>query len=161
MQFAVKYQSFCIQILARYCKKKQLYFFRSFHVQEHYSMDKKKVGSKNSAKIGLANKPAPVRTEIPLPDIPSSWHQQASDASPLVLARVLYGLLYTSFIFQWLIRAQWIKAMFSSPSLQISYPLFEWIQPLPLEGLNIIMGALLVASVLFTIGFLYRRKCFF
>jgi hypothetical protein len=46
--------------------------------------------------------------------------------------------------------------MFTTPSLQISYPLFEWIQTLPLEGLNIIMGALLVASVFFTVGFLYR-----
>jgi hypothetical protein len=127
-------------------------------------MDKKKAinTTKSPAKgTGSGNKPAPVRTEIPLPEeieAPSTWHQQPTDAAPLILARVLYGLLYTRFIFQWLIREHWVKVMFTTPSLQISYPLFEWIQTLPLEGLNIIMGALLVASVFFTVGFLYRRK---
>lgn len=127
-------------------------------------MDKKKANNTAKSPVkgtGSGNKPAPVRTEIPLPketEARSTWHQQPTDAAPLVLARVLYGLLYTRFIFKWLISEQWVKVMFATPSLQINYPLFEWIPTLPLEGSNIIMGALLVASILFTIGFLYRRK---
>lgn len=142
----------------------EILFRTSISVQAHDSMDKKKASNntKSPAKPGSGNKPSPVRTEIPLPEdhevAPSSWHQQPTDAAPLVLARVLYGLLYTRFIFQWLIREHWVKDMFTTPSLQLGYPLFEWIQTLPLEGLNIIMGALLVASIFFTIGFLYRRK---
>ena len=77
------------------------------------------------------------------------------DIAPLVFFRIAFGGLMTCqpilYLWQGFVRQYWIE-----PEFHFKYPLFEWVDPLPGEGMIWLHLALAAAAFFVTVGFLYR-----
>jgi len=77
------------------------------------------------------------------------------DAAILAYFRIAFGALMFWELIRYLaygkVHHLWIK-----PEFHFKYFGFGWVTPLPETGLYILMGTLLLAALLFTLGFLYR-----
>ena len=77
------------------------------------------------------------------------------EIAPLVVFRIFFGLLLffstARFIFK-----GWVYDLYVEPTYYFTYYGFEWIRPLSESGMYVAFGLLLLASVLITLGGLYR-----
>lgn len=81
------------------------------------------------------------------------------DIAPLVVFRVFYGILVCAEAFG-AIGTGWVRRTFIEPKFTFSFIGFEWLQPLPGNGMYyyfILMGLL---GVLITLGYKYRFSAF-
>ena len=81
------------------------------------------------------------------------------DNSQLTVFRIFYGLLVCAECFG-AIATGWVKNTFITPKFTFSFIGFEWLQPLPGNGMYIYFLIMGLCGVLITIGFKYRYAAF-
>ncbi|MEM6527999.1 MAG: HTTM domain-containing protein [Chloroflexota bacterium] len=74
---------------------------------------------------------------------------------PLVLFRVLFGGIMMWEVFRYFSKG-WIERYYMAPSFHFTYYGFDWISPLPGEGMVWVFYALGVICLLIVIGLMYR-----
>lgn len=77
------------------------------------------------------------------------------DNAQLVVFRVFYGLLVCAESFG-AIATGWVGRTFIEPQFTFSFIGFEWLQPLPGNGMYFYFVAMGIAGVLITVGYKYR-----
>jgi len=77
------------------------------------------------------------------------------DNAQLVVFRVFYGLLVCAECFG-AIATGWVKKTFIQPKFTFSFIGFEWLQPLPGNGMYFYFVVMGIAGILITIGYKYR-----
>lgn len=80
---------------------------------------------------------------------------QPIDNAPLVVFRILYGLLVAAESFG-AIATGWVKRVMIEPDFTFSHIGFEWIQPLPGNGMYFYFAAMGVLGIMIMLGFYYR-----
>lgn len=75
--------------------------------------------------------------------------------APLVIFRIAFGSLMFISILRFILKG-WVSSMYIMPKMFFPYYGFEWVKPLPAEGMYIVFGLLLVCSAAIAFGFLYR-----
>jgi hypothetical protein len=81
--------------------------------------------------------------------------QRPTSILPLVALRLGFGLLMflSTLRFMWM---GWIDTLYIAPAFHFSYLGFDWIKPLPNNGMYLVFGALLVLTLCIFLGFAYR-----
>ena len=81
------------------------------------------------------------------------------DNAQLVVFRVFYGLLICAESFG-AIATGWVRRTFIEPKFTFSFIGFEWLQPLPGNGMYIYFVIMGIMGILITIGYKYRFSAF-
>ncbi|MEM9362388.1 MAG: HTTM domain-containing protein [Bacteroidota bacterium] len=81
------------------------------------------------------------------------------DNAQLVIFRVFYGLLVCAEAFG-AIATGWVRRTFIEPKFTFSFIGFEWLQPLPGNGMYIYFVVMGIMGILITIGYKYRFSAF-
>ena len=81
------------------------------------------------------------------------------DNAQLVVFRIFYGLLVCAESFG-AIATGWVKKTFIEPQFTFNFIGFEWLQPLPGNGMYFYFVAMGIAGILITIGYKYRYCAF-
>ena len=92
--------------------------------------------------------------EMSVSFLSSALFKPISNAS-LVLLRIISGLFFFVEIFRYFY-ADWINSYWMQPTYLFKYQGFEWVQPLPGDGLYYLFGVLALAALGISFGFLYR-----
>ena len=85
----------------------------------------------------------------------SNWLFTEVDNSPLVIFRVVFGLLIAAESFG-AIMTGWVRRVMVEPEFTFSHIGFEWLQPLPGDGMYYYFGAMGVMGILVALGLFYR-----
>lgn len=81
------------------------------------------------------------------------------DNSQLVVFRVFYGLLICAEAFG-AIATGWVRRTFIEPEFTFSFIGFEWLQPLPGNGMYFYFVAMGICGILITLGYKYKWSAF-
>lgn len=81
------------------------------------------------------------------------------DNAQLVVFRVFYGLLVCAEAFGALATG-WVRRTFVEPKFTFSFIGFEWLQPLPGNGMYVYFAIMGVLGILITLGYKYRFSAF-
>ncbi|MEM6865551.1 MAG: HTTM domain-containing protein [Bacteroidota bacterium] len=81
------------------------------------------------------------------------------DNAQLVVFRVFYGLLVCAEAFGALATG-WVRRTFVEPKFTFSFIGFEWLQPLPGNGMYVYFAIMGVLGILITLGYKYRISAF-
>nr|WP_298995174.1 HTTM domain-containing protein [uncultured Allomuricauda sp.] len=81
------------------------------------------------------------------------------DNAQLVVFRIFYGLLICAEAFG-AIATGWVRRTFIEPKFTFSFIGFEWLQPLPGNGMYIYFIVMGIMGILITIGYKYRFSAF-
>ncbi|WP_343487222.1 HTTM domain-containing protein [Allomuricauda sp. d1] len=81
------------------------------------------------------------------------------DNAQLIVFRVLYGLLVCAESFG-AIGTGWVRRTFIEPKFTFSFIGFEWLQPLPGNGMYFYFALMGVMGILITVGYRYRFAAF-
>lgn len=81
------------------------------------------------------------------------------DNAQLVVFRIFYGLLVCAESFG-AIATGWVRKTFIEPKFTFNFIGFEWLQPLPGNGMYFYFVAMGFAGILITIGYKYRYSAF-
>ncbi|WP_316791333.1 HTTM domain-containing protein [Pedobacter frigoris] len=81
--------------------------------------------------------------------------QKPADIAPLVIFRVLFGLMMFSGILRFWLNG-WITDLYVTPRFYFSYWGFEWVKPLGDTGMHLLFLTAGVATICIAAGFLYR-----
>ena len=81
------------------------------------------------------------------------------DNAQLVVFRIFYGLLICAEAFG-AIATGWVRRTFIEPKFTFSFIGFEWLQPLPGNGMYIYFVIMGLMGILITIGYKYRFSAF-
>ncbi|PRX57342.1 HTTM domain-containing protein [Flagellimonas meridianipacifica] len=81
------------------------------------------------------------------------------DNAQLVVFRIFYGLLICAEAFG-AIATGWVRRTFIEPKFTFSFIGFEWLQPLPGNGMYIYFVVMGIMGILITIGYKYRFSAF-
>ena len=81
------------------------------------------------------------------------------DNAQLVVFRVFYGLLICAESFG-AIATGWVRRTFIEPKFTFSFIGFEWLQPLPGNGMYIYFVIMGILGILITLGYKYRFSAF-
>lgn len=84
-----------------------------------------------------------------------TWLNQRVDNSPLILFRIFFGLLLFAET-AGAIATGWVKANFITPKLVFTFIGFEWLQPLPGNGMYFYYGVMALLGLLVMAGAWYR-----
>ncbi len=87
-----------------------------------------------------------------------NWSQalnQAVSIAPLVTFRIAFGLVMLFSTLRYICLG-WVDTQLAAPLLHFSYYGFDWIQPLPREGLYLVFSLLVLSSIGITLGWFYR-----
>ncbi len=78
-----------------------------------------------------------------------------TDISTLVLFRVVFGCIMLWEVFRY-IEYDWIYRYWIEPKMNLTYWPFDWVHPLPGDGMYFLFYALGILAFFITIGFAYR-----
>ncbi|MBN8702594.1 MAG: HTTM domain-containing protein [Bacteroidetes bacterium] len=86
-----------------------------------------------------------------------SFHflSKPTNIAPLVFFRIAFGLLMFISILRFMLKG-WVYSMYVMPKFHFPYYGFEWVQALPESFMYAFFGAMLIACLGITFGFLYR-----
>ena len=96
--------------------------------------------------------PAPRRGRLGLA---AAWLSRPVDIGPLVVLRVVFGLLMLAGAVRFMARG-WIRELYVLPRFHFTYDGFGWVRPLPEWGLWLVFVALAALSLAIALGFAYR-----
>ena len=74
---------------------------------------------------------------------------------PLVIFRVAFGIMMAASAIRFWAKG-WIEPLYIEPEFHFKYWLFEWVQPLPGNGMYFIFAGLVILSLCIAAGFMYR-----
>src|SRR5207253_1115860 len=77
------------------------------------------------------------------------------DAAPLIYARVVFGACMAIEVFRYFEHG-WITAYFVKPTFFFAYPGFEWVRPLPGDGMVLLFALAGFAALGVATGIAYR-----
>jgi hypothetical protein len=87
---------------------------------------------------------------------PGQWqYDKQVSIAPLVTFRIVFGLLMFFSIARFWWRG-WIDTIYVQPRFHFTYLGFEWVQPLGSTGMYVLFGAILLATLLISLGLFYR-----
>lgn len=75
--------------------------------------------------------------------------------APLITFRIVFGLLMFASIVRFWWRG-WVTTVYILPKFHFTYMGFDWVRPMGSTGMHMLFGALVVATLLIAVGFLYR-----
>ncbi len=81
------------------------------------------------------------------------------DNAQLIIFRIFYGLLICAECFG-AIATGWVKNTFIAPKFTFNFIGFEWLQPLPGNGMYVYFVVMGILGMLITIGYKYRFSAF-
>jgi len=81
--------------------------------------------------------------------------QQPTDVASVVLFRVGFGLIMFWEISRYFYYG-WVEEIYSKPQFHFQYQWFQWIGPLPADGMYIVFGGLWVLALMIAFGLYYR-----
>ncbi|MDM9580083.1 HTTM domain-containing protein [Nostoc sp. GT001] len=88
-----------------------------------------------------------------------NWLFQATDIASLVYFRITFGAIMLWEVGRYL-NYGWIKLYWIDPPFHFSYYGFDWVKPLPENGMYVLFVILGVMASFITIGFKYRISAF-
>ena len=80
---------------------------------------------------------------------------QPIDNAPLIVFRIFLGALITLECY-WTLMSGWVKTTFIDPKFTFSHIGFEWLQPLPENGMYLYFTVMGILGLFIMIGFKYR-----
>jgi hypothetical protein len=83
------------------------------------------------------------------------YSNQKVNIAPLVIFRIAFGALMLLSISRFIFKG-WVHSMYIMPKMFFPYYGFEWVKPLPGEGMYVVFAVLLVASLCIMLGAFYR-----
>ncbi len=81
--------------------------------------------------------------------------QQPTDVASLVFFRVGFGLIMFWEISRYFYYG-WIEDIYSKPQFHFKYQWFQWVGPLPADGMYIVFGGLGILALMISLGLYYR-----
>ncbi len=81
--------------------------------------------------------------------------QQPTDVASLVFFRVGFGLIMLWEISRYFYY-DWIEDIYSKPQFHFKYQWFQWVGPLPADGMYIVFGGLGILALMISLGLYYR-----
>jgi hypothetical protein len=80
------------------------------------------------------------------------------DIASLAVFRVMFGLLmaYDSARY---VAYGWVQSHYIDPPILLRYIGFQWVEPLPLWGMNAVYGVMVAAALCISLGLYYRLSC--
>lgn len=90
---------------------------------------------------------------------PKTFLFKKIDNSQLIVFRVFYGILVCCESFG-AIATGWVRKVLIKPDFTFSFIGFEWLQPLPGQGMIFYFVAMGICGILITIGYKYRYSAF-
>lgn len=75
--------------------------------------------------------------------------------APLAVLRIAFGAIMFISTLRFLLRG-WVYAFYIKPVFHFTFYGFDWVRPLGATGMYVLFGALLVSSLMVTIGLFYR-----
>ena len=81
--------------------------------------------------------------------------QQPTDMASMVLFRVGFGLIMFWEICRFFYFG-WVEEIYSKPQFHFQYQWFQWIGPLPADGMYYVFGGLGILSLMIALGLYYR-----
>ena len=81
--------------------------------------------------------------------------QQPADILPLVVFRIIFGLLMLGSTVRFVWKG-WVHELYIAPEFHFTYWGFSWVRPLPGVGMYVVFGVLIVTSLLIVLGWRYR-----
>ena len=81
--------------------------------------------------------------------------QQPTDVASLVFFRVGFGLIMFWEISRYFYYG-WIEDIYSKPQFHFQYQWFQWVVPLPADGMYIVFGGLGILAIMISLGLYYR-----
>ena len=77
------------------------------------------------------------------------------DIAPLAIFRILFGLLLFAETLGAILTG-WVRAVFIDPQFTFSHIGFEWLQPLPGNGMYYFYGVMAILAIFITLGYYYK-----
>ena len=74
---------------------------------------------------------------------------------PLVIFRIAFGIMMAAGALRFWAKG-WIDPLYIQPEFHFKYWLFEWVEPLPGNGMYFVFAALILLSLSIAAGFMYR-----
>src|SRR5688572_5583940 len=75
--------------------------------------------------------------------------------APLAVFRVLFGGLMLAATLRFILKG-WVYDLYIAPKFFFTYYGFEWVRPLPGEGMYLVFGVLALSALLVMLGSFYR-----
>ncbi|MEN7550636.1 HTTM domain-containing protein [Rapidithrix thailandica] len=92
----------------------------------------------------------------------SSWLTRPVSIAPLVVFRILFGLLMLVNILRFMAKG-WVKQLYIDPQFYFKYYGFEWVHPLGGNGMYIVFVLMGLSALFLLLGWYYKvsSTCFF
>ena len=81
--------------------------------------------------------------------------QQPTDVASAVLFRVGFGLLMFWEISRYFY-FDWVEELFAKPQFHFQYQWFQWVVPIPTDGMYLLFAALGILALMIALGLYYR-----
>ena len=85
----------------------------------------------------------------------SAYLSKNVPAAPLAVFRIVFGLLMLVSLIRFVMKG-WVHSMYVMPKMFFPYFGFEWVKPLGAEGMYIVFGLMILASLGIVLGAFYR-----